>query len=354
MNAKPEIRIPIPKVGFTPPVYYCKRATMPHTLDGRLDKDFWKDAPFTEYFQDIEGPTLPEPRFRTRAKMLWDDENLYIGAILEGDEIWGHQTEHDCVIFHDNDFEIFLDTNSDTQEYIEYEMNAKNTTWDLLLTKAYRDQGSPINGLEVKGLKSAVYIDGTLNDSTAQNKYWSVEVVIPFTTLAETADSRKAPVAGDFYRLNFSRVQWDVTKGNGTYQKVCDPATGRPNPESNWVWAPTGVINIHYPELWGFLFFCTGDETPSIPETEVVKWELRKLYYAEQIYFDYHGGYTDDVNTLAKILQDFAPASENQSYHLHRLKVQVTDHFFELSATTKDHTRTVLLFADGKTQVKEG
>ena len=87
MNAKPEIRIPIPRVGFTPPVYYCKRATMPHTLDGRLDKDFWKDAPFTEYFQDIEGPTLPEPRFRTRAKMLWDDENLYIGAILE-DRTW--------------------------------------------------------------------------------------------------------------------------------------------------------------------------------------------------------------------------------------------------------------------------
>ena len=33
---------------------------------------------------------MPLPRFVTRAKMLWDDENLYVAADLAGDEIWGH------------------------------------------------------------------------------------------------------------------------------------------------------------------------------------------------------------------------------------------------------------------------
>ena len=33
---------------------------------------------------------MPLPRFVTRAKMLWDDENLYVAAVLDGDEIWGH------------------------------------------------------------------------------------------------------------------------------------------------------------------------------------------------------------------------------------------------------------------------
>ena len=42
---------------------------------------------------------MPLPRFVTRAKMLWDDENLYVAALLDGDEIWGHLTERDSVIY---------------------------------------------------------------------------------------------------------------------------------------------------------------------------------------------------------------------------------------------------------------
>ncbi len=126
------IRIPIPSVGFHPPVYLCRRAGLPFIPDGRLDKPFWEKAEFTCDFADIEGKHMPLPRFVTRAKLLWDDENLYIGAQLEGDEIWGNVTERDDVIFRDNDFEIFIDPDSDTRQYYEFEMNVLNTVWDLL------------------------------------------------------------------------------------------------------------------------------------------------------------------------------------------------------------------------------
>jgi len=132
-------RVPKTEIKFNPPVYMCKRATEKHILDGNLAKSFWKDAPFTDYFRDIEGDKRPAPRFKTQAKMMWDDENIYFGAILHGDEIWATLTERDSVIFYDNDFEIFVDPNSDTHEYYEFEMNALNTVWDLLLTMPYRD-----------------------------------------------------------------------------------------------------------------------------------------------------------------------------------------------------------------------
>ena len=90
-------RIPVPALGFRPPVYVCRYNEKPFHLDGNLDKDFWSDIPFTEDFPDIEGDIRPVPRFRTRAKLAWDQENLYIGALLEGDEIWANLTEHDCV-----------------------------------------------------------------------------------------------------------------------------------------------------------------------------------------------------------------------------------------------------------------
>src|SRR5690242_6733490 len=60
---------------ITPQGYVCCRARSHITIDGRGDDPAWADAPWTHDFVDIEGPaTRPSPRFRTRAKMLWDDQ----------------------------------------------------------------------------------------------------------------------------------------------------------------------------------------------------------------------------------------------------------------------------------------
>ncbi len=352
--SKNNLQIPFPKTEFNPPVYNCRRAPYPLTNpDGNLDKEFWKDAPFTDLFNDIEGPSMPAPRYETRAKMLWDDNNLYIGAILYGDEIWANQTEHDCVIFYDNDFEIFIDPDSDTQEYIEYEMNALGTYWDLLLTKAYRDNGSPVNALEVKGLKNGVTISGKLNTPDPSNKFWSVEVIIPFETLTECTASRQKPSKGSFYRINFSRVQWKVDKNGDKYSKILSKETGKPLPEDNWVWAPTGVINIHYPELWGFLFFCDESESYSIPETEKIKWELRKIYYAEHALFDETGSYTSNKDEIINTFSKYSEGKSIKEIKISDYDIYTTPCSFEAIAITSDNHHEIHLFADGKTIVKD-
>ena len=49
--------------------------------------------------------------------MLWDDQYLYIGAELEEPDVKATLTAHDSVIFHDNDFEVFIKPLPDTEEY---------------------------------------------------------------------------------------------------------------------------------------------------------------------------------------------------------------------------------------------
>ena len=300
------ITIPVPAVPFAPPVYTCHRAKKEFRLDGNINKPFWEDAPYTDEFLDIQGTHMPLPRFVTRAKMLWDDENLYVAALLDGDEIWGHLTERDSVIFLDNDFEIFVDPDSDTYHYYEFEINVLNTVWDLFLAEPYRDGGSGLNGYDMHGLRTAVHVDGSINDPSAKNKSWSVEVVIPFAALYEYQKERRAPKNGEFYRMNFSRVQWNVDIKDNAYVKRTDE-NGNVLPEDNWVWAPTGVINIHYPELWSFVFFSEDrDNVPcdtTIPEDEYRKWELRKLYYAEKILFETTGPYSDKLDVLLERLK---------------------------------------------------
>lgn len=310
-----------------------------------LDNEFWADIPFTDLFVDIEGSSRPTPRFATRAKIAWDHENLYFGAILEGNEIWGNITERDAVIFYDNDFEIFIDPDSDTQQYYEFEMNAKNAFWDLLLTKAYHDGGKPVNAFDIKGIRTAVHIDGKLNDPNAENKFWSVEVVMPFTTLMECSSKSDCacPDIGDYWRMNFSRVQWKVNVENGQYVKRRDPVTKNILPEDNWVWSPTGVINIHYPEMWGFVFFAdeTGNGDFSIPQDEYRKIILRQIYYLQSHYLEDHGHYAKTLEELG------APAFPVE------LNLETTSLTYIVSCPDTVGTGTLYLLSDGKCGRKE-
>jgi len=182
--------------------------------------------------------------------MLWDNEFLYVAAYLDEPHVWATLTEHDQVIYYDNDFEIFIDPDGDTEEYYEVEINPLGTLFDLFLHRTYINGGPADHDWNFTGMNSAVHIDGTLNDSSNTDQGWSVEFALPWNTLGEFAHRPAPPNDGDIWRINFSRVEWrhDLDE-HGRYVKV-------PNvPENNWVWSPQGVINMHLPEFWGYVEF---------------------------------------------------------------------------------------------------
>lgn len=229
--------------------YICHRAASEIRIDGKLDDAAWSAAAWTDDFVDIEGVTKPKPRFRTRMKMLWDDQYLYIAAELEEPDVWATLTQHDSVIFQDNDFEVFLNPSGDSRNYFEFEINALNTGWDLFLAKPYRQQGKADNGWEIPGLKTAVYVDGSLNHAGDRDRRWQVEMAFPWAAFTERSGFGK-PNAGQQWRANFSRVEWHTEVLEGKYHKL-------PGREDNWVWSPQGVVDMHRPEQWGYVMFVT-------------------------------------------------------------------------------------------------
>ena len=225
-------------------------------------------------------------------KMLWDDKALYIAAELAEPNVWATITEHDAVIFHDPDFEVFLDPDGDNHLYAELELNALNTTWDLLLTKPYKDDGKAVNAWEIVGLKTAVEVDGTPNDPRDTDRGWAVEIAWPWAGLKELTSVAVPPKDGDHYRINFSRVEWDVDIKDGKTVKVPD------RPERNWVWSPQGVIDMHRPERWGEVQFSvkTAGPVAFIPDpARPVKDRLHEAYYAQRDHFARHGRYAADA-----------------------------------------------------------
>lgn len=284
--------------GEHPRGYVAYRTAVPLNIDGRLDDAAWRDAPWSDTFVDIEGASKPRPRFDTRMKMLWNGDYLYIGADLREPHLWATLTQHDSVIFRDHDFEVFIDPNGDNHEYYELEINALGTTWDLLLPKPYRDDGKAVNGWEIAGVKSAVHLDGTLNHGQDEDRGWSVELALPWAALGELARRQSPPVDGDQWRINFSRVEWQLqipSAPAAAYTKVPDTK------EDNWVWSPQHVIDMHRPEQWGYVQFSTA--TPGTarfatdPSWPARRW-LHEVYTAQQAYRKVHGTFASTLAAL--------------------------------------------------------
>lgn len=265
-----------------PEGYVCHRVGQPMTIDGKATEKAWQNTPWTRTFVDIEGSKRPNPRYATKAKMLWDDNYLYIYAEMEEPHVWASIKGRDKIIWYNNDFEVFIDPDGDARNYFEIENNAYDTVFDLFLTGPYRSPVRPfiLFNWNCEGLKLKTHIVGTLNDASDTDKGWSVEMAIPQKALER--EGNKWLVAGRYLRLNFSRVEWQHTVIDGKYERKKD-GRGKLLPESNWVWSPTGKIDMHMPERWGYVYLSpkTSGDAFTYPEHEPLRRLLWAMFYTQ-------------------------------------------------------------------------
>jgi hypothetical protein len=341
VNAQQEFK-PFENLFTNPQSYVVTHTNTPPVIDGDVNDAVWQQVPWTDDFRDIEGDLKPNPPLRTKVKMLWDDSCLYIAAQIYDPAVWATLKHHDDIIYHDNDFEVFIDPNKTGHQYFEIECNALNTIFDLFLNKPYRNNGNAMIGWNAEGLRSAVKIQGTLNDPSDTDQGWTLEMVVPFKSIS-LGDNVQIPHDGTLWRINFSRVEWDTRVVDGKYIKLKD-STGRNLPEHNWVWSPQGVINMHFPERWGYLQFSKGNTNNTVftlPYSEQQKRYLWLLYYHQKQWQQEHGTYATSIKKFG------LKSKMNIGDKVNTLQMEATAHQFVAFITDKTDNITWSINQEG-------
>mmetsp|Transcript_38046 Transcript_38046/g.60168 ORF Transcript_38046/g.60168 Transcript_38046/m.60168 type:complete len:223 (-) Transcript_38046:448-1116(-) len=163
--------------------------SIPPVIDGFLNETVWEEVGWSSEYVDIQGHGFTKPRFTTRMKMRYDDDWFYVAGIMEEPQAWANITQRNSIIYEDNDFEVFFDPAGTTHYYKEWEMNANNAIWDLCLNKPYLNGGYEnssrlySNGFDMTTARSAVWVNGTLNDPALGSTSWTVEIAYPISGL---------------------------------------------------------------------------------------------------------------------------------------------------------------------------
>ena len=162
-------------------------------LDGRLDEAVWDRAvPITDFTQQepVEGG---EPTAETAIRVVYDEDDLYIGAMIYDDptQILAYQRERDAFLSTDDRFMWILDTFRDGRTGYFFEINAAGMMGDAILTGGGGDRFRGGGGRAWDGIweaRTAILDDG-----------WSAEIRIPFRTLNFNPDQ-------SVWGINFQRT----------------------------------------------------------------------------------------------------------------------------------------------------
>ena len=261
------------------PNYTAFKTAVKPEIDGCLDETIWQIAPISPPFRDLISGR--ETIHDTRAALLWDDEYLYIAYWVEEPDLQATLTERDAPIYMNNDVEWFI---AGSDGYYEFEINSFGTIYEVLFLwdEAYKAGGydkvpgleldapgaKPFNGVgytthprgmrtgwfhwDLPGLKTAVCLDGTINDSSDRDRGWTVELAIPWKGLEILThrDKRSLPPKDqDMWQMDFSRFN---------QYKEAPPAEDN----GGWAWSPHGVWDSHVPECFTRIHFSTDEVTP--------------------------------------------------------------------------------------------
>ncbi len=177
-------------------------------IDGKPDEPDWASAPWIDTFGlPWLGETARPPRTSTRAKLLWDRQNLYFFADLVDADLFADVTEHDGKTWSNDVFELFFKPAEQSPGYYEFQVNAAGTVLDMFLPR--RDAGG-YERFRADGkfhLETKVSLRGTINQRHDIDQGWSVEGRIPWTDFAR---SRGRPNPGDEWKFALCRYDFSV------------------------------------------------------------------------------------------------------------------------------------------------
>ena len=248
----------------------ARKTTVAPKIDGQLEKAVWSQAPVSQRFVDLISGD--KSYLDTRVQLLWDDTHLYAAYTIEEPKVRAQLTQHNDAIYTENDVELFI---AGDNAYYEFEINARNTIYEVFFIweSAYQTSGfaaqpefarknlQPFNGVgytthprgmrlghfnwRFPGIRTAVHVNGTLNDDSDTDRGWTVEIALPWSGIRALFPEGKRtipPKSGDLWAMDFSR-----------FNTAKAPAPAKDS--GGWALNHHGIWDSHVPECFARVVF---------------------------------------------------------------------------------------------------
>lgn len=205
--------------------YTIHRATSPIAIDAKLDEAAWRDAPAMGDFHFHWYKSGDKEQ--TIAKMLWDDQFLYVSWYVRDAHISAYEKQRHGPVSKDDCVEIFIAPNpANTANYYTWEINAIGT----MLNRNKSDWYKLGPTWEPQGVEyRASFHNAGKKEEAPGDDHWIVEMKIPFDNFQRDA-AHTPPNDGDEWRLNLNRIGGKTNAQLSSWSPIAPPLTSFHSP----------------------------------------------------------------------------------------------------------------------------
>lgn len=174
-------------------------------IDGDLRDAAWRKADWTANFLFEEGRSWSRPKHQARAKLLWDEEFLYLG-------VWMVDPQLRSEVLSTLRFNGLVTLIADEQESGRYHLLAAEAGGTVHFTTVNPEEHEDAR---LPGILHQVGLSGTLDRTGDADKGWWLEMAIPWARI-RSSERASVPVVGDDLRLNwrYRGQAWSPTYDN--------------------------------------------------------------------------------------------------------------------------------------------
>ncbi len=207
----------------------------PPVIDGLEDDTIWQQITPVDLKDNRSGNETGDAAIITHVKSCYDDHTLYFFFLCSDPDIWTSFTQRDEHLWENEAVELFIDVDDEPETYVEIEVSPANVLFDSYIVDTLNIDVPKTALFNLKGIRTAVAVSGTLNERNDTDDHWTVEIAIPFADLVN--ENVQQVTTATEIRINFYRL--DENQGMERMY---------------YAWSPTGG-RFHKPSYFGRLVF---------------------------------------------------------------------------------------------------
>ncbi|KKL99839.1 hypothetical protein LCGC14_1810360, partial [marine sediment metagenome] len=188
--------------------YLCRRARGNISIDSQGPPGQWAHAVVVrDFLIPVTGMTVTST---TDARMLWDDEHLYLYFFARDRDIRGKFTKPTDPLWEEDSIDWFFKPRANKPFYYQVQVNALGavSAWEI----AARRSGAGRQLAELQPpVRSAVNVLGTLNDDRDRDTYYRGVIAVPWKLMKLIGG--RAPKAGETWTFNVCRSDYSGPAG---------------------------------------------------------------------------------------------------------------------------------------------
>lgn len=220
-----------------PTEYFVSKAAWadsPVVIDGVLNETVWQKAPVIVLKDNMTSEVVSDTSRLTFVRACYNTVDLYISFVCRDSDIWGNMTERDQHLWEEEAVEVFLDVDDEVNTYLEVEVSPQNILFDSFIVDPFDIDVEATAQYDLAGIRTAVRVEGTLNDRGDVDRKWVVEIALPLHELSTEFDIGQVQQIA--WKVNYYRID---RKSEESYHYSSSPTGGR----------------FHMPSVFGKLVF---------------------------------------------------------------------------------------------------